>query len=315
MDFRRRLAALAVLVVCLPSLAADVRQPVSESLFKAFKTFYDYDAKQPLNPEIVKSETVDGGTKSELLRFSSTNGERVPARLLIPPGTKKHPVVLCLHGYGMNKEMIAPIGPLLGNFGLDWAFLALDAQYHGERAKPGQELFSPDLEKTRKAIVQTVVDYRRALDYIATRPELDSERVAAVGLSLGGILDVLLTAVEPRLKTSVMVVAGADWVTLLQQSQMERLLAFRNQTPPPDWKRLTRLIDPVDPLNYAPHLGERPVLLLNATEDEIIPKACAQRLHDTAVAKPLVKEWLEGGHMLPQETALQRVMEWLTKYL
>ena len=43
-------------------------------------------------------------------------------------------------------------------------------------------------------------DCTRALDYLLTRPEVDREKIAAVGNSGGGIMALLITAVDPRVK-------------------------------------------------------------------------------------------------------------------
>lgn len=48
-----------------------------------------------------------------------------------------------------------------------------------------------------------VWDAVRGVDYLLTRPEVDPDRIACSGASMGGLATMVLTAVEPRLKVSV----------------------------------------------------------------------------------------------------------------
>jgi hypothetical protein len=60
------------------------------------------------------------------------------------------------------------------------AVLALDAQYHGERAANNDYLSLREMyfekewfARYRDMVVESTRDYLRALDYLATRPEID----------------------------------------------------------------------------------------------------------------------------------------------
>ncbi|MEH6629163.1 MAG: dienelactone hydrolase family protein [Motiliproteus sp.] len=52
-------------------------------------------------------------------------------------------------------------------------------------------------------VTQTIVDYRRAIDYLATRGDIDTDRVGLIGYSMGGHMTFILGASEPRIKTIV----------------------------------------------------------------------------------------------------------------
>jgi dipeptidyl aminopeptidase/acylaminoacyl peptidase len=314
MDRVRRLPVLLLALLPVLAHADDVRQPVGDALYKAYCAFYDYDKTAPLNAQVVSKED-NGGTDVELIKFDSANHERVPGYLLVPPAGKKHPLILVFHGYQQSKESILPFAPLMGQAGVDYAILCLDAQYHGDRKKDNQDILSNDFAKNEQAIIQTAIDYRRALDYVATRPDIDTSRVGVLAASMGAMIAAEFVALEPqRIKTAVFAVGGADWITILKESQLENLQKLRaNQ--PPDWSTLRRFTDPIDPLNFAPHFGDRPILLINAKDDQVMPKAAAERLHAVAVGKPLVKEWVDGGHELPPDTTLPMVLEWFQQHL
>ena len=113
------------------------------------------------------------------------------------------PCVLLLHGWSGSKSNFwsdnnyisgGNIRRALLKEGL--AVLALDAQIHGDRIS--QNEFAPvnpsgppgvpprkGYFTQREIYVQTTIDYRRALDYLKGRPEIDSARIGALRLQHG----------------------------------------------------------------------------------------------------------------------------------
>lgn len=313
----RRLSWLLGLFFCLlPGLAQgdDTPQPAEAERYAEFVKLYDYDATAPLDAEIVQTR-VQGSTTVEDIVFSSTNGERVPGVLVRPASTQPLPVMLGLHGLGGSKQDIANVAPMLNAFGAQVAVLALDAQYHGARKVEGHEILSADLEASRAAFIQTIVDYRRALDYLATRPEFDTERIGLVGLSMGGMMGTILTALEPRIKTTILAVPAADWVTLARQSQSPIAVQLRTDAPDYDFAAFRAILDPIDPLHFAPHLAGRSVLLLHARNDEIIPQRCAELLDEYVQGEPVEIEWFDSGHLLPPQEAGIKILGWIQSRL
>jgi len=310
---RRLSSLLCFITLVLPPLRAqDAIQPVpaDDARYAEFVKQYDYDVQQPLNVEIVNSRT-QGFTVVEEIAFDSINGERVPGILIRPVSPKPLPVLLGLHGLGGSKQDIANIAPMMSMFGVQVGVLALDAQYHGARKVDGHELLSRDLEGSKKAFIQSVVDYRRALDYLATRPEFDPDRIGLVGMSMGGMMGTILTALEPRIKTAVLAVPAADWVTLAKESASPVALQLRDDNPDFDFEQFRQTLDPVDPLHFAPRLAGRPILLLHANNDEIIPRHCAELLDQYTQGEPVEVQWYESGHLLPPQEAGLKILTWV----
>ena len=80
-------------------------------------------------------------------------------------------------------------------------------------------------------------DLRRSIDYLETRPDIDTAKVAYYGLSWGGYLGGLMPAIEPRLKAVVLLVAGLEF---------------------------QRGLPEVEPINFLPRITI-PVLMLNGS--------------------------------------------------
>ncbi|HSV99959.1 MAG TPA: acetylxylan esterase [Sedimentisphaerales bacterium] len=65
---------------------------------------------------------------------------------------------------------------------------------------------------------QTVLDNRQVLDYLVTRPEVDPNRIGALGLSLGGIKASLVAAADPRIRCAVLGLAGGSMADIALHS-------------------------------------------------------------------------------------------------
>ena len=132
-------------------------------------------------------------------------------------------------------------------------------------------------------------DLGRAIDYLWTRRDIDRDRLAfyAVSAANGGVV---LTALEPRLTTSVL--SGAGIVGDV----------------PPEW----------DALNFAPRI-RIPTLMLSGRYDYTdVPLETAQRPLFALLATPAEHRRLqifETGHFLRIEDMAAEILPWLDKYL
>ena len=53
-------------------------------------------------------------------------------------------------------------------------------------------------------------DLRRTIDVLASRPEIDPDRIGVTGISLGGIIAATAAGGEPRINRAALVLAGGD---------------------------------------------------------------------------------------------------------
>ncbi len=139
------------------------------------------------------------------ITFDSGDGDSVPAYLFLPTGPRRRrPAVLCLHqtaAIGMDEP--AGIG---GNENLHYArelaergFVALAPDYpgFGEYAIDSYAMGYPS------ATMKGIRNHRRAVDVLASMPEVDPGRIGAIGHSLGGHNALFLAAFEPRIAAVV----------------------------------------------------------------------------------------------------------------
>jgi len=210
--------ALLLLVALgpVPATAQVVRRadfvPLPDPTYGIVTQFYDYDRALPLNLRRVQAGE-DERSRYEKLVFDATCHDRVPGRLALPKtGTPPYPCVLLVHGLNDSKDYWwdHPVAPGLTRRLLEAgvAVYAIDLRYHGERSAPldymapmyltlGDSLYV----RNRDMIVQSAIDARRALDVLRERPDIDSGRLAAAGVSMGGMISIVLAALEPELRT------------------------------------------------------------------------------------------------------------------
>lgn len=311
---RRRIANLGWLVLVL-TLASCTQAQNSPSKYDA-DLIFGYDKNLPLSPqETLTEETAQ--YRVYKVTYRSARDQRVPAFLILPknPSEEKLPCVILMHGLGGDKRMFQMLwGPLTQ---AGYALFAIDAQYHGER-KPSDDLpfFGIYPYRARDALIQTVIDLRRGVDYLQTRKEIDPDRIGYIGASMGGIIGSMFAGVDERVKAPVLLVAGGDWKILMEKSTLSMWRDAAKNTPQQMAEAL-RVMDVVDPVNWVGRIAPRPVLFINGDADEVVPVESNRALHNAA-GEPKKIVWYKGGHVPPPTdwfTVIGEVTRWLDTHL
>ena len=190
----------------------------------------------PIDPETEEVEAVDpGDARRYKVSLALTGGSRVYGWLHLPEGEGPFPVVLSIPGSGVGRT-----GRFAGFTSSGIAVLAIEI--HG--LKPGRHEIIGAVQWIRPAddeikyfvkLQEGILSgyhsfgmedpYRyyhrrslqaamRALDYLYTRPDIDTSRVIVFGGSQGGGLSLLTAALDPRVDAVVATVpAFCDNVT------------------------------------------------------------------------------------------------------
>ena len=232
------------------------------------------------------------GTRSENRMLDLVHGtERVPATLLIPAMPQPAPAALLLHGFSSSKErMVQSVGRALLDRGV--ASLAVDLPFHGERDGSGEEIPYRNPLALVAAWKTAVREARAAIEWLRLQPEVDAERIAVVGYSLGGFLALMTAAEESSVRVVALAAAGD----------------LPDTTP---YAALVRRA--VDPLRAVRKLGGRPLLLVNGRRDTTTRPVQAERLFAFA-EEPKQLVWYDGGHW-PPPSAIEDAAAWTTARL
>jgi dienelactone hydrolase len=156
------------------------------------------------------------GVVAERISYGTEFGMRVPAILYRPahPSAGKSPALVVVNGHGGDKYAWYSFytGMLYARAG---AFvLTYDPIGEGERNRERKsvtrqhDIRVPPEEMARRMAGLMITDVRQAVSYLAQRPEVDGERIAAAGYSMGSFLLGITCAIEPRLRACVLVGGG-----------------------------------------------------------------------------------------------------------
>jgi len=154
-------------------------------------------------------------------------------------------------------------------------------------------------EQVEDCFRQTVLDGRQVLDYLVEREEVDANKLGGLGLSLGGIRASVVSAVDERLKCSVVGLAGGSMADIALGSKLGGLRDYiKGLTEMGVSSDVIRaeLSDKVatDPVALAEYVDARDVLMYIAAFDNVIPRKCGDKLWK-AIGEPEVV-YLFSGH-------------------
>jgi dienelactone hydrolase len=241
------------------------------------------------------------------------NNNTVHCEYFQPREAQRQSGVIVLHILGGDFPLSRLFCIALAQKGCPALFLKMP--YYGPRRQPGADrrMISPDPSETVEGMTQAILDIRRAAAWLAEQEEVDSRHLGVFGISLGGITAALALTAEPRLRHACLLLAGGDIGRVAWESpELERI---RRRWSDQGGKReeFQALLRTIDPVVHADQARNRRILMLNADQDEIIPRECTESLWQ-AFGQPEIV-WYPGGHysvarFLPN--ALQRVTEFFS---
>ncbi|HEX7878960.1 MAG TPA: protein kinase [Candidatus Eisenbacteria bacterium] len=268
-------------------------EPVPDAVFEFFRRQFQYD-RTPLNARIVADEP-GPFSRRQTVEFDAAYGrERVTAYLYLPENSRPpHQAVVifpgsfALHTAEFTDAEIRRADYILKS-GRALIHPVYKATYH--RRDGFKSDYPSESADYRDHVIMWAKDLSRTIDWLATRDDIDAEKLAYFGLSWGGALGAILPADEPRFKAVLLYVAG---------------FCFQ------------RCLPEVDAVNYAGRVRQ-PVLMLNGEHDFFFPLDTSQRpLFEALGAPPGQKRQViyPGGHTVPRTEIVKEVLAWLDRYL
>jgi len=185
--------------------------PASDEVYQIYKSLYAYD-KRPLNAKAdgVKEETADW-TKEKITIDAGYENERLPVYLFLPKNVSPpYQTVVFFPSARVNTmENSRNLGDL--DF-VDYVIKSGRALaypiYRETYERHSAETPLPGAIGDRELTIQESKEVRRTVDYLETRPEIDKNKFAYLGVSQGTAYGVIFTALEDRFKAVVFLDGG-----------------------------------------------------------------------------------------------------------
>jgi serine/threonine protein kinase/dienelactone hydrolase len=277
-------------------------EPAPDAVFRSYRDQFSYDAKD-LKAAIDERKDQQEWVTERISFDAAYPGERMQLFLFLPK-TAAPPYQAVVYfpganvtfpGYTMqnleerSRESIrmvvtsrrAFVVPIYkGTFGRNQNFPDSDIIVWGE-----------DTHRYVEYLTQVIKDFKRAVDYLETRKDIDSTKLAYFGVSWGSCLGAIIPAVDDRLKASVLVIGG-----FLQKNIRPEM----------------------DQINYVTHVRV-PTLMLNGKYDvlgfpyETTVQPMLDMLGTPKEQKRLVL--YDTDHYVPRNELIKEMDAWLNKYL
>lgn len=279
-----------------PSFRA--QRPVSDEIFEVYKEqLFAYD-KAPLNAKVESREKSPGGWTREKISFDAAYGGEQVTGYLFLPSTSQPPfqTVIYFPGGAARRVPSSQDIETYYEFPMFLSFLVKNGRavlfpvYKAtfERGNPALAGIydRADTRAFSEFLGQIVKDFRRCIDYLETRTEIDSGKLAFYGMSWGAGLGSLIPAVENRVAVNVLLAGGLG------------------RTGRPE----THIVNYVGRVTI-------PTLMLNGKYDEGIDSSIRPMfdLLGTPREHKLKIEY-DTGHIPPRSEYIKETTAWLDKY-
>ncbi|MEC4818066.1 MAG: S9 family peptidase [Scytonema sp. PMC 1069.18] len=214
-------------------------------------------------------------TEAQLVRWKSFDG-KIPSGFLYRPPQKfkgKRPVIIDIHGgpeaqfrptflgrynYYLNEMGVALLFPnVRGSSGYGKTFLQLDNGYKRE---------------------DSVKDIGALLDWIATQPDLDKDRIMVSGGSYGGYMSLAVaTKYGDRILGAIDIVGISNFVTFLEKTEDYRRDLRRVEYGDERDPKMREFLLKISPLNNASNI-KKPLFVIHGKNDPRVPLNEAEQI-------------------------------------
>ena len=263
--------------------------PVSDDIYEVLLRAYAYD-DTPLNVRVESVDELSPHWHRETVSLDAAyGGERFDVHLYFPRNATPpyHAVVYFPSGAATRL-------PTSGTTDINFVSFV---------PRSGRVLVHPVLKGTyerriqvagpqaiRDLVIQRTKDLQRTVDYLVSREDIDPDRLAYFGFSLGASVGPISTAVEDRFAASILVAGG---------------LHARPDTPE------------ASPLNFASRVRV-PTLMINGLHDFMFPYETRQKPLFELLGTPAPDKEMrtfEAGHAMNNHDIIRESNDWLDRYL
>lgn len=145
-----------------------------------------------------------------------------------------------------------------------------------EQSATVEELIA-GMSNSARRLKHAVIDARRLVDWAENRPEIDGRRIGLVGFSISAVTGTLAAQSDPRIRSSVLVMGGAEIGRIVSQcpgnekQTREGIMRNLGLTLGEYEHIVNTQFEGLDPADYPGRVDPRRVLIVDAGRDDCIP--------------------------------------------
>ncbi|MBF2026526.1 MAG: S9 family peptidase [Oscillatoriales cyanobacterium C42_A2020_001] len=226
-------------------------------------------------------------SEAELVRWKSFDGKTISG-FLYRPSKKfagKRPVIIDIHGGPESQSRPAFLGRQ--NFYLNELGVALLFPNMRGSSGYGKSFLKLDNGYLRE---DSVKDIGALLDWIATQPDLDTDRVLVTGGSYGGYMSLAVaTKYSDRIRGAINIVGISNFVSFLERTESYRRDLRRVEYGDERDPKMRQFLTSISPLTNADKIT-KPLFVIHGKNDPRVPLNEAEQIVST-VQKSGIPVW------------------------
>ena len=201
-------------------------------------------------------------------------GDPIDLYIILPKGAKNPPAVIYLYGYDEDTDRFRDdrwcTRVTSGGVAAIGFVSALTGQRFHDR--PMKQTFLSELQES---LGSTVHDVKFILDYLATRGEVDMNRIGMFGQGSGGTIAILAAVADARLKVVDALDPWGYWPVWLAKSSVVRDDPNKAMFLKPLFQRK---VAPLDPVKWLPQLRTAKLRVVQPMDAPPVPRLCKNHI-------------------------------------
>ncbi|MFQ5598361.1 MAG: alpha/beta hydrolase family protein [Nitrospiria bacterium] len=288
-----RLIGTLILFSSIASISGCIEYPhYSDALHDKHETQLSFDLESGPSPRVL---TRTLALMEEDYLIETVQFESFSLRFWRPKDSRFRPAILLLPGI-WGDRIIAQFAQDLVSKG--FACAQLYSHRYLDRLRGASKI---NLDALAAMIRHQVIETGQVYRWLSTQPEIDSDRVGILGVSIGAIIATLFSESEGKIQAAGYLLGGGNLPDIMTapkgyvKKRLRDRIITENGFSEDEFKEAAiRSLRSVDPLTYAGNLDPKRILMVNGRFDRVIPYINAKQLWK-ALGEP---NWLvlPAGH-------------------
>jgi cephalosporin-C deacetylase-like acetyl esterase len=241
----------------------------------------------------------------ELYQVVWRPGDPIDLYVVLPKGVKKPPVVIYLYSFPQDTERFKNDHWCGMTTSGGYAAVGFVAALTGHRAenRPPKEWFVSEMQES---LATSTHDVQMILNYLASRGDLDMDRVGMLGQGSGGAIAILTSAADSRIKALDLLTPWGEWPTWLAKSKF----IPDDQRAKYTTAEFSARVAALDPVQWLPKVKAKNIRLQNVRQDGGVPDTVEEHLEAAAPDIAEINQFGDGRALVPA-AAGGKLLEWM----